>query len=423
MLDIQTALINLKKSYKKNIAEFRAIINKQYPDFIYDSKLKTIKDEIPVFTFHSVEPIRFENQLRFLAKNNYQTLDADEVYDCLIGRKTIPERAICITFDDGWGSVWAVAYPLLKRYQFKAVCFLVPGLISQSTKRYPNLDDVNAGSVTFSEIAVRETSNEPFCTWEEIKKMHEDGIIDFQSHGMYHTLIFTSPEIVDFINPFYDFYKQNFNVPIIRFGGEDRISRAVEWGTPIYNFESRFSGMNRYFDDPDLRNICTEYVATNGGITFFKKRKWRSEMKAVVKNYKKSNKEKARFEGKGELEKSILEDQIQSKNAIEKKLPEKVVRHFCYPWWVGSSIARQLSIKVGYVSNFLGVVPERKTRNRFRDDPFRIGRLLSDEYIFRLPGDGCKSFWSVINCKIRTNMKALSTKYLSKKSVDNLIQN
>jgi len=69
-------------------------------------KAKTVKDEIPVFTLHSVEPTRFEEQLAIFIKNGYQTADADRLYEFIAGTKPIPERTIVLTFDDGWRNLW-----------------------------------------------------------------------------------------------------------------------------------------------------------------------------------------------------------------------------------------------------------------------------------------------------------------------------
>jgi hypothetical protein len=292
----------------------------------------------------------------------------------------------------------------------KAVCFLVPGLVSDSSQYHPNLDDISRGAASPAEVTGREASSEPLCTWPEIRKMHADGTIDFQSHSMYHALVFTSPEVVDFINPSYDFYKMNFNVPLIRYAGVDRISRNVDWGTPVYAFDSRFSGKRRYFDDPAIRSACTEYVASRGGAQFFNDSTWRRRLQEVLQLHGGRKPEAGRFESDEESRESMLDDLIRSKKAIESRLPDKEVRHFCYPWWVGSTLATELSKTAGYQSNFLGILPERRTRNRAGDDPFRIGRLLSEDYIFRLPGMGRKSFGELLHAKGKAGLESLMRK-------------
>jgi len=412
MFNISTAYRKLKKSYLKNLPEFLAFRYKLYPEFVFEPSPKTRKDEIPVFTFHSVEPNRFEEQLRFLAKNRYQTLTADHFYECIIGDKHVPERAIVLTFDDGWGSLWGVAYPLLKKYGFRAVSFLIPGLISEVNSYYPNLDDFWNGRETLEEITSRELSPEPLCTWQEIQKMHESGVIDFQSHTMYHCLIFTSPAIEDFIHPSFDFYLKNYNVPIFRNNGTENISRETELGMPIYTNEPRFSSKKRYFDDEKLRKRCIEYVKDNGGVGFFKKLNWRKKLIDIVEDYRKKYGEAGHFESEEEQGESFYKDLKESKCIIENKLGGKVVSHLCYPWWVGSNLSVEISKKAGYLTNFWGIVEERRTKNRTGDDPYKIGRLLSDEYIFRLPGEGRKPLLKIIKEKFLLNYKGLIKRLL-----------
>ncbi len=410
MLHPSTTYRTLKKSYSKNLPEYRAIRNKYYPEFVYEKKPGILKDEIPVFTFHSVEPYRFEEQLYFLSRNHYQTLNADTFYKCLIGSQPIPENAIVLTFDDGWGSLWAVAYPLLKKYSFCAVCFLIPGLIRESDGYYPNLEDFWNEKATLDEITSREKGTELLCSWQEIQKMGEAEIIDFQSHSMYHSLIFTSPVIEDFIHPGFDFHSMNLNVPVFRDNGVDRIVRNASLGMPVYANEPRMSGKKRYHDDIGLRMECLKYVKENGGIDYFKKRSWRKKLYFIVSEYRKKYGQVMKFESEEEQRENIFTDLSESKRMIEKFIRGRIVNHLCYPWWSGSDLAVEMSQKAGYLTNFWGIDKERRTTNRVGDDPYRVSRFLGDDYLFRLPGEGRKSLRKIMEEKLIMNYKGFINK-------------
>lgn len=393
MIDTQSLYIKIKKGFIKNYREYFALKHKLYPQFVFDNNLKTLKDEIPVFTLHSVNSERFEAQLQFLKKNDYRTLTADELTDCLIGTKPIEQKSIVLTFDDGWKNLYSTAYPLLKEYNYTAVCFLIAGLIddeeSKSDRANTNLSD--------SKI---------LCSWDEIREMHVRGTIDFQSHSMYHHLIYTSPKIVDYFNPKFDTYALNMDVPLVREDGKENYSRAVNFGTPIYEHSSRFSGLKRYFDDENLRLKCIEYVKINGGKNFFKNFNWRKKLRDIANNYyKMQNHYPGFYETESELRESIFNELRDSKLKIEQKLDGKIVNHFCYPWWEGSELASAISREAGYLSNFWGVLPKRRT-NRKGDDPYKISRILSDDYIFRLPGNGRKSHLKIIGEKLLQNKNA-----------------
>ena len=381
----------LKKSYSKNLPEFLALKNKSYPDFVYQSNPKTLKDEIPVFTLHSVYLDRFEEQLRFLKRNSYQTLTADEFYECLIGSKPIPERAILLTFDDGWKNLSTVVHPLLKKYNMRAVCFLISGLIP--------LEERDRDVFSMGERGI---DSDTLCSWSDIKEMHVSGMVDFQSHSLYHKLVFISPAIEDFFHPSFDSYALNMNIPLYRIKEKENISGSAEFGTPIYKYASRFSGKKRYFDDENLRNECIKYVKLNGGEEFFKNNGWPRILLNLVKKYRMKYGDCALLEDEKNLRDSLFTEMRESKIMIEKNLPGKTVNHFCYPWWEGSDLASEISKEAGYLTNFWGVLPNRKT-NRKGADPYKISRILSDDYIFRLPGSGRKSLIKIIQEKLLKN--------------------
>ena len=375
MVDIRSIYMKLKESYSKNIPELVALKSKLYPEFVFQWNPKTLKNEIPVFTLHSVETDRFEEQANFLHCNGYQTLTADEFYECLMGNKPIPEKAVLLTFDDGWKSLRTVAFPILKRYGLRAVCFINPGLIDQEGEG--------------------RSDRELLCNWHEIKEMHEAGVMDFQSHSMYHHLIFVSSTIEDFRYPSYSYYPNNLNVPLFRMNGKENISRCTELGTPIYKYASRFSGKRRYFDDENLRNQCIEYVKSNGGEHFFRNNSWRRKLMKLIQDYRKRHGVTGYFESEEELRRNLYNDLLGSRLAIEGKLPGKTVNHFCCPFWEGCDLVVDISKEAGYLSNFWGILPGRRT-NRTGADPYRTVRMLSDDYLFRLPGRGRKKLLNIL---------------------------
>lgn len=92
---------------------------------------------IPVLIYHQViaatdkpgETIisldLFREQMRYLYDNGYSTLSIGELVGFMQGASA-PEKAIVLTFDDGWKSVMEII-PVLTRYRFKASFFIFPG--------------------------------------------------------------------------------------------------------------------------------------------------------------------------------------------------------------------------------------------------------------------------------------------------------
>lgn len=75
---------------------------------------------------HTVES--FEEQMAWLSENGYRSLTLDEFERYLAGRLDIrKEKRVLITFDDGYLSVKEYCYPVLKKYGFTAVVFVITG--------------------------------------------------------------------------------------------------------------------------------------------------------------------------------------------------------------------------------------------------------------------------------------------------------
>lgn len=384
-------LNKLWQGHKENIPDLLAVIYRGYPRFVFDGRVRTLEGQVPVFSFHSVEPDHFESQLKYLKHNGYRTLTADELLATLNREMPVPERAVVLTFDDGWGSLWSVAFPLLKRYGYKAVAFVIPGLVEEETVDRSNLE----GSIADpSKGNVPETDRRRLCTWAELRVMQESGVIDIQSHSLNHARVFTSSKVVDFLSPRPGGVSSKFKLPVYQESGRDRWDRRGQLGMPLYESRSLLAGPLRYFDDETLRQICIQYVAEHGGPDFFSHNGSHRKLLRLVRDYRNNRGEQGRFQTADERDKAMARELEGSKQLIEEKLPGHRVRHHGYPWWSGCDQALELSKEIGYDTNFWGRLLRRAT-NRPGDDPFHIVRLR-DYYIFRLPGDGRKSLLSTL---------------------------
>ncbi len=72
----------------------------------------------------SIAEDRFEQQLAWLRTAGYSVVALEELVQTLERGAKLPERAVCITFDDGCESVYRNALPLLKRAGMTATVFV-----------------------------------------------------------------------------------------------------------------------------------------------------------------------------------------------------------------------------------------------------------------------------------------------------------
>jgi peptidoglycan/xylan/chitin deacetylase (PgdA/CDA1 family) len=104
---------------------------------------------------YRLSPNEFEAQMAALARRGHPVVAASTLED-----RSIPRRAVVLTFDDGCDSDCAVALPILRRYGFPASFFVSPGLVGQRT----------------------------YLSWEGVARLAAEGM-EIGSHGVDHTLL------------------------------------------------------------------------------------------------------------------------------------------------------------------------------------------------------------------------------------------
>jgi Polysaccharide deacetylase len=371
---------SLRSSFAKNAPELRAFVTGNVPSFVIPPGRAAV---VPVFFFHAVAPDRLEAQLRHLACNGYRTLDADGLEARLRQpRERHDGRDVALTFDDATWSFWAYAFPLLRRYGARAILFAIPGVVPDDPASYPNLEDLWAGRAGAADIAARAEA-QPLCTWRELQTLHESGIVDIQSHSLTHALVPVSARIDDFVHPgFAAGAFANSDLPLGVADDPRRPARRLRLGAPVFEAASRLRGRPRFLEAPELTQALVEHVAAHGGARFFARPAWRRELTALLAAWPQER--RGRFATPAETRAAIADELVLSKELLEKRLPGKVVRHFCYPWFEGCDLADRLAAASGYrtVHGGIGV--------RSRDGaamPLPVQRI-SNEYLFRLPGEG-----------------------------------
>ncbi|WP_172369633.1 polysaccharide deacetylase family protein [Sporosarcina jiandibaonis] len=77
-----------------------------------------------------------EKHLKYLKENDFVTLTLAELYLFLLGEIDIPDKSVLLTFDDGYKDNFVEAYPLLKKYDFTAVNFVITGKVTKRVQPF-----------------------------------------------------------------------------------------------------------------------------------------------------------------------------------------------------------------------------------------------------------------------------------------------
>ena len=154
----------IKSAWRKNSPELRGLFNNALPDFVVGRKPRHHLRGVPVFCYHIADPESFQADLDYLTRNGYTTISATEMVRFLRGQQKLSERSVMLSFDDGPKNFFDVTFPLLKRFNAKAVAFVAPGL--------------------HSDAAHNESGDARPMSWEEMRVIQASGLVEFQSHTM-----------------------------------------------------------------------------------------------------------------------------------------------------------------------------------------------------------------------------------------------
>lgn len=274
-------------------------------------------DAVPVFAQHAPGPKYFADKLDHLGRNGYETLDTSGYAAWLSGQHALDRPSVMLTFDDGQRRFKEITFPLLQARGYRSVLFVCPGLVELAS-----CSDGPLGAFVARDM----------LTWDELRELHATGLVDIQSHGMWHHRVATS------------------EVPL---------SQPSQPGEKLFQVLDMFP--------PDGR---IEAVLTAAGST------------ALVPRYPSYPFYQCRSG-------DHAADLRRSKELIEQNLSGHRVRAFAFPWWNGVDSVARAALAEGYELVFHGMRGIFGSPQRAAIDPLCIGRMSFD-WITCLPGTGAK---------------------------------
>ena len=107
----------------------------------------------------------FEQDLIYLRDNGYNTITVADLLAYVRNGEPLADKPVMLTFDDGSYGVYKYAFPLLKKYNMRAVLSIVGAFTDKATEEYG-----------------AQKAHPPCLTWEEVKEAHDSGFIEIQNH-------------------------------------------------------------------------------------------------------------------------------------------------------------------------------------------------------------------------------------------------
>lgn len=132
--------------------------------------------EVPIIMYHSilkdpsrsnkytVTPTVLEEDLKYIKDKGYTTVTITNLISYVYDNKPLPEKPIVLTFDDGHYNNYGYLFPLLEKYDMKAVI----SIVGSYTDKFTETDEANL--------------NYSYLRWKDIKELMDTGRIEFQNH-------------------------------------------------------------------------------------------------------------------------------------------------------------------------------------------------------------------------------------------------
>ena len=134
---------------------------------------------VPIIMYHSIldnpsrtgdyviTPQQFESDLQYLQQNGYVTVVMADLIAYVNEGIPLPDKAVVLTFDDGYYNNYHYAHPLLEQYGMRAVISPI-GVWSEHYSAHPSECD---------------RDNYSHLTWEQLREMAQSGVWEIQNHS------------------------------------------------------------------------------------------------------------------------------------------------------------------------------------------------------------------------------------------------
>lgn len=178
--DVQESIRNLKPQKYIRIP----ILLYHYVEYVKDDK-DTIRKSLNII------PYIFEEQVKTLKNAGYYFITLADLANALDDKNNLNPKSVILTFDDGYRDFYTDVFPILKKYQIKAVVYIVPNFLD-----LPN----------------------NLTTWQ-LKEIADSDLIEVGAHTMNHTYLADLPlqRMKDEVEQSKKYLEKNFRTRVTSF--------------------------------------------------------------------------------------------------------------------------------------------------------------------------------------------------------------
>lgn len=128
-----------------------------------------VEDDAADQRYLSVRTSALNEQISWLLHNGYHAISVQDILDAHDGKKTLPPKAVLLSFDDGYSSFYTRVWPLLQAWNVPALWAPVGSWVDT-----PANQKVNFGGLM--------TPRDRFATWDMVRELSQSPLIEIGSH-------------------------------------------------------------------------------------------------------------------------------------------------------------------------------------------------------------------------------------------------
>ena len=128
-----------------------------------------VEDDAADQRYLSVRTSALNEQISWLLHNGYHVISVQDILDAHDGKKTLPPKAVLLSFDDGYSSFYTRVWPLLQAWNVPALWAPVGSWVDT-----PENQKVNFGGLM--------TARDRFATWDMVRELSRSPLIEIGSH-------------------------------------------------------------------------------------------------------------------------------------------------------------------------------------------------------------------------------------------------
>lgn len=128
-------------------------------------------DVSPINSQYYVPPDKFEEEIRLLHDWEYTTITTEMLVRSITEGADLPPRPILITFDDGHSNNYTTAFPIMKKYGFTGILYIVGNYMG--TDEYMTADQIKEMAAAGWEVGSHSMSHSDLTILELQRQRYE----------------------------------------------------------------------------------------------------------------------------------------------------------------------------------------------------------------------------------------------------------